>query len=66
MENYANSGIEVEGATQQEAVEKALKQLGVKKDQVEIVILCEGKRGLFGLKGTKPAKVHVTLKKASS
>jgi spoIIIJ-associated protein len=53
--------IEEEGRTPNEAVEAALKRLGASKEQVRIEILEEGKGGFFGLLGTKPAKVRVTL-----
>ncbi|MFH1238486.1 MAG: RNA-binding cell elongation regulator Jag/EloR [bacterium] len=54
--------IEVEGKTVEEAIEIALKQLGVKKEEVEIDIVNEGKMGLFGLMGASPAKIKVCLK----
>ncbi|NQU73574.1 MAG: Jag N-terminal domain-containing protein [Candidatus Omnitrophica bacterium] len=54
--------IEVEGKTTVEAIKKALKILTVTKDQVDIKILCEESKGLFGMEGGKLAKVKVTLK----
>lgn len=54
--------IEVEGKTTVEAIKKALKILAVTKDQVDIKILCEESKGLFGMEGEKLAKVKVTLK----
>lgn len=54
--------IEVEGKTTKEAIDKALKALGVTKDKVDIKILCEECRGLFGMEGQKLAKVKITLK----
>lgn len=54
--------IEVEGKTTKEAIEKALKILGIIKDQANIKILREESKGLFGMEGQKPAKVKVTLK----
>jgi spoIIIJ-associated protein len=54
--------IEVEGATVKEAIKKALKQLGVKKEQAIIEILSEEKKGLFGMEGAKPAKIRARLK----
>ena len=53
--------IEVEGKTLDEAVAKALAQLKVKRDEVKIEVLSEEKRGLFGLKGEKPAKIRVIV-----
>lgn len=55
-------GIEVEGKTTREAIQKALRILGVTKDKVDIKILCEESKGLFGMEGQKLAKVKVTLK----
>ena len=54
--------IEIEATTTEEAIELALKQLGVKKEQVNIRILSEEQRGLFGMEGAKPVKVRVTVK----
>lgn len=54
--------IEVEGKTTKEAIQKALKVLGVTKDKVDIKVLCEESKGLFGMSGQKLAKVKVTLK----
>lgn len=55
--------IEVEGRTSQEAIKLALQQLRVGRKQVKIEILSEEDKGLFGMKGAKPARVKVTLKK---
>lgn len=55
--------IEVEGRSTQEAIAIALKKLGVSKDQVKIKILSEERKGLFGMKGAKQAKVRVTIAK---
>ena len=49
------------GLTVNEAVKEALKQLQANREEVEITILDEGKKGLFGLFGKKPARVKVTL-----
>lgn len=54
--------IEVEGKTTKEAIDTALKKLRVTKDRVEIKILSEEHRGLFGMNGNKLAKVKLTLK----
>ncbi len=53
--------IEEQGKTVDEAIDKALKQLQVSRDQVSVEILDEGSRGFFGFVGTKPAKVKVSL-----
>lgn len=54
--------IEVEGKTTKDAIDIALKKLHVDKESVEIKILSEERRGLFGMNGNKLAKVKVTLK----
>jgi spoIIIJ-associated protein len=54
--------IEVEGRTTKEAINIALKKLGVTKDKVNIRILSEEHKGLFGMHGHKLAKVKITLK----
>ena len=56
------SSVEVEGRTVQEAISKALSILGASRSRVTVRILTEEKRGLFGMRGAKPARVRVTLK----
>ena len=54
--------IEKTGKSVDEAVAKALKELNVTEEQVNVEVLEEGKKGfLFGF-GSKDAKVRVTLK----
>ena len=55
--------IEIEGETVEAAVKIALKKLNLPRNQVEIEILSEGEKGLFGMPGVKPAKVRVSAKK---
>jgi len=52
--------LEIEGKTVEEAIKAGLDKLGVSKDKVKIKILNEGANGLFGLMGSKPAKVMIT------
>ena len=47
--------------TVEEAIKEALLELGAKEDQVEVEIIEEPSKGLFGLIGTKDAVVKVTL-----
>lgn len=47
----------MEGKTVEEAIKTGLEKLGVSKDKVKIKILNEGANGLFGLMGSKPARV---------
>ncbi len=49
-----------------EAVQLALEELGASRDMVEIEILEEATKGLFGILGGKEARVAVTLKQTSS
>lgn len=55
------TNIEETGKNIEEATEKALEQLGVTEDEVDVEILDEGTKGFLGL-GQTPAKVRVTLK----
>jgi len=54
--------IEVTGKNIDEAVKNALTQLNVTRDKVDIETLDEGSKGLFGLLGSKLAKVKVTVR----
>ncbi|MED4207287.1 RNA-binding cell elongation regulator Jag/EloR [Neobacillus mesonae] len=49
------------GQTVEEAVESALAQLNTSKDQTSIDIIDEGKKGIFGIFGSRPAVVKVTV-----
>ncbi|RST70966.1 protein jag [Siminovitchia acidinfaciens] len=50
------------GSTVEEAVQSALAQLEATEDQVEIKVVDEGKKGLFGLFRSRPVVVEVTAK----
>ncbi len=54
--------VEKRGKSVEEAVELALTELGVSDEDVEVEVLEEATKGLFGLLGTKGARVKVTLK----
>lgn len=54
--------IEVEAKSPQDAISIALKKLGVKRNEVEVKILNEENKGLFGMAGSKRAKVKVIIK----
>lgn len=49
------------GATVNEAVSLALQKLGKTRDQVDVEVLQEGKKGFLGF-GARPAEVRVTVK----
>ncbi|MGD9014435.1 MAG: Jag N-terminal domain-containing protein [Candidatus Omnitrophota bacterium] len=57
--------IEVEGKTVEAAIQIALSKLNLPRNQVEIEILFEGEKGLFGMPGGRPAKVRVSPKKTN-
>lgn len=54
--------LEFSGKNINDAIEKGLQELNCSKEDVEIKILDEGTKGLFGLMGSKPARVILTLK----
>lgn len=54
--------VETSGRTVEEAVDASLKELGVGPEQVEIEVLEEPNRGLFGFLGSKQARVKTTVK----
>lgn len=54
--------IEVEAKTTQEAIKIALGKLNVKRKDVDIKILREEHKGLFGMEGAEPAKIKVVVK----
>lgn len=51
--------IEMEGKNVEEAIEKAIKQLNVNRDNIKYEIIENGSKGLFNVIGVKPAKVKV-------
>lgn len=55
--------IEKSGKTIDEAVEEALKELGTTKENVEIEVINEGKRGILGL-GAEDARVRVKMEQS--
>lgn len=54
--------VTVEGRTVQEAIGKGLAILDAGRNQVSIRVLGEERRGLFGMRGAKPARVRLSLK----
>jgi spoIIIJ-associated protein len=57
-----NVNLNVSAKSVDEAIELGLTELGVSRDQVEIEVISEGKRGIFGL-GSEDAMVRLSLKK---
>ncbi len=54
--------IEQTGRTVDDAVEAALKTLGVARDEVEVEVLAEERRGLLGILGSSSARVRVSVR----
>lgn len=52
---------EVSARTIEEAVSQGLEHLGVSLGDVKVDVIEEGSKGLFGLFGSRPAKVRLTL-----
>ncbi|HZD55398.1 MAG TPA: RNA-binding cell elongation regulator Jag/EloR [Anaerolineales bacterium] len=59
------TSLEVIAPTIEEAVQKGLGDLGLAREAIEVEILDEGSRGLFGL-GSRQARVRLTIKSAPS
>ena len=53
--------IEMTAKTTEDAISAGLQELGVSLSEVKVDILEEGSKGLFGLFGSRPAKVRLTL-----
>ena len=63
-ENEENKAVQVSGKTVQEAIEQGLAQLDLTQDQVDVEIIQEGSRGIFGF-GAEEAVVKLTTKIAA-
>lgn len=57
-----NESLDVNAKTVEEAIEQGLAQSGLTREQVDIEIVKEGKRGVFGI-GAEEAQIRLTLKK---
>ena len=53
---------EVSAGSVEEAVEKGLQELGVGIGDIEYQVIQEGSKGLFGLFGSRQAKISITVK----
>lgn len=58
--------IEKVGKTVEEAVDAAVAELGVTREQIEYQVIEEPSKGLFGFLGGKPARVRVVLIKEAA
>lgn len=54
--------LEKKGKTVEDAVNEALKELGITKQEADITVISEGSKGLFGVFGSKEAVVKVKKK----
>ena len=52
--------VEARGKNVEDAVQKGLAQLGVRRDQVDIFVITEGSRGILGI-GAEDARVRLTV-----
>lgn len=55
--------VEFEGTDVEDAIKKAISHFSVSREDLSIKIVCEEKKGLFGMEGAKPAKIKVSVKK---
>ena len=51
--------IEKEGKTVEQALEKGLLELGVRREDTEVEIVSLGSSGFLGIFGAKPAKIRI-------
>ena len=56
------ASLETEGKSIEEAVEAACSQLNVPREKLEIEVLNSGSTGIFGLMGSKKARIRATVK----
>lgn len=56
--------VETEGDSIDKAIENALKQLGVERDEITVEVLSEGKKGILGFRSQK-ARIRAALRKSA-
>lgn len=56
------TSLEKQGRTIEEAIELALKELGLTEEQVDVTVLEEPSKGFLGILGGRPARVQVEAK----
>lgn len=66
MSSIQSRRIEKTAKSTDEAIQLALDELGASRDMVEIEVLEEATKGLFGILGGREAKVAVTLKETQA
>src|SRR5919108_6035761 len=55
--------VETEGDSIDEAIDNALRSLGVARDKITVDIISEGRKGILGF-GSQKAKIHAALRKS--
>jgi spoIIIJ-associated protein len=55
------ASLEIEAKSIEEAIETACNQLNVPKEQLEIEVLTSGSTGIFGIVGSKKARIRATV-----
>lgn len=58
--------VEFEGRTVEEAIDRALREMGLSRDGAEIEVLDEGSRGVLSIFGARPARVRIRGRPASA
>ena len=61
MANNFGNGVIVTGGTVEDAVKRALLQLNVTLDEIDVEVLSSGSRGVLGM-GREDARVRVTVR----
>jgi len=61
--NEKRTSLEIIAPSVEEAIQQGLQELGVPSANVQIDILDEGRRGLFGI-GARQARVRLTIKES--
>jgi spoIIIJ-associated protein len=56
------ASLEIEGRSVDEAIEAACSQLNVPKERLEVEVLNTGSTGIFGIVGSKKARIRATVK----
>ena len=62
MEKRSNKKWIFKGNTVEEAIQNGLSALGVSREDVNIKVVNEEQRGLFGMEGADQAKIIITMK----
>lgn len=66
MTKPQNPYMEIEGSTVEQAITRAMEVLKVGRESMDVKVVCEEKKGLFGMEGAKPAKIRVRIKDLGS